>query len=265
VTGACLTVLKLGGELIETRERVQRMAAAIVRLAANGPLVVIHGGGRDIDAEMARHGIEKRAVDGLRITDEATLSVVVDVLAGRVNTRLVAAVTAGGGRAVGLTGADAAVGLVEKAQPHQTTDGRRVDLGFVGQPVGTEAPALLVDLTKAGYVPVLASVGTDREGALYNVNADTFAAHLAARLGAARLIVAGATAGVLDRNGATIGRLTPGGIASLIAEGGASAGMIAKLAACRAALDGGVREVAIVDGRRPDELERASGTTIVRE
>jgi acetylglutamate kinase len=258
-------VLKLGGELLETPERLQRIAVAIVVLARRGALAVVHGGGRDIDAELARHGIEKRAVDGIRITDEPTLSVVIGVLAGRVNTRLVAAVVAAGGRAVGLTGADDGVGLVRAAPPHRAADGRTVDLGLVGTPAGAGRPALIADLWRAGYIPILASIGMGRDGRLYNVNADTFAAHLAARLGATRLIIAGGTAGVLDRRGDTIPRLAPGGIARLIADGDANAGMVAKLTACRDALEAGVGEIRIVDGRETTDFASAAGTTLVRE
>ena len=137
--------------------------------------MIVHGGGREVDTELARHGIEKRAVDGLRITDDATLGVVVAVLAGRVNTRLVAAAARAGARAVGLTGADATMGLVEPAPPYETADGRRVELGFVGRPIGNGRPQLLIELCARGYVPVVASIGIDEEGRLFNVNADTLA------------------------------------------------------------------------------------------
>ena len=110
------TVVKLGGELLEDTRRLRGLARALVDEASRGPVVVIHGGGREVDAEMARLGISKRSVDGLRITDAATLDVVVGVLAGRVNTRLVAAIGAAGGSAVGLTGADGGVARVTRAR-----------------------------------------------------------------------------------------------------------------------------------------------------
>ena len=182
-------VLKFGGELLESPDRVAAISATVARLSRTTPLVVVHGGGREIDAALARVGIEKRQVDGLRITDEPTLEIVVSVLAGLVNTRLVAALGAAGVRAVGLTGADAGIGRVKPAAPHATTAGGTVDLGRVGEPVGREKPALLVDLCRRGYVPVVSSIGASRDGALFNVNADTLAAHLAARLQSPRLIV----------------------------------------------------------------------------
>ena len=242
-------VLKFGGELLETPERIAALAAAIAKVSRRTRLVIVHGGGRVIDAALARAGIEKQQVDGLRITDEPTLDVVVGVLAGLVNTRFVAALGAAGVAAVGLTGADAGIGRVKPAPPHVSTRGEAVDLGRVGEPVGREKPALLIDLCRKGYLPVVSSVGAARDGRLYNVNADTFAAHLAGRLGSPRLIIAGATAGVLDGDGRTIGDMTVRELDALVAGGGATAGMIAKLAACRSALENGAREVFVADGR----------------
>ena len=241
-------VLKLGGELLEDDAGIQAVGSAIAGLQGGHPLVVVHGGGKDIDAALARVGVAKKQVDGLRITDEATLEIVVSVLAGYVNTRLVAAVTAAGGDGVGLTGADGAVGLVEKAARHVATTGDHVDLGRVGIPVGRQAPRLIADLCRGGYTPVVASVGMSRSGELYNVNADTFAAHLAGMIGAQRLVIAGSTSGVLDESGRTIPSLDLEGIERLISAGTATAGMIAKLSACREALVHGVREVLIVNG-----------------
>ena len=152
-------------------------------------------------------GLTPRFVDGLRVTDSAALDSVVSVLAGRTNTGLVAAIGALGARAVGLTGADAKIGLAMKAAPLATISGEHVDLGLVGEPGGGDV-ALLTDLLQLGYVPVIASVGVAADGTLLNVNADVFAAHLAAALGARRLIVAGTTPGVLDGAGATIAELT---------------------------------------------------------
>jgi acetylglutamate kinase len=249
------TVLKLGGELLEERAQLREVAAAIAHGGSLVPLVVVHGGGREIDAALARAGIGKRQVEGLRITDAATLSVVVEVLAGAINTRLVAAINASGGRAVGLTGADAGVALVQAAPPHTSADGTVTDLGFVGRPIGNEWPRLLLDLGADGYVPVVASIGMTVEGTLYNVNADTLAAHLASRLAAARLIVAGGTPGVLDPAGRTIELLDRTAAGALIASGVASAGMVAKLRACGEALDNGTAEVLLIDGRRARAIE----------
>lgn len=260
-----VTLLKLGGELLEPGAGLDAVLTSIAALAGRGPLAIVHGGGREIDAETARRGVPKQAVEGLRITDAATLDAVVAVLAGTVNTRLVSGLVSRGVRAVGLTGADALVGLSTVAPPHRTADGRSVDLGLVGQPESERTPTLMADLVRLGYVPALACLGVTEGGQILNVNADTMAAALAAGLGARRLIIAGGTAGVLDQQGQTIALLDLEGIDALIGDGTASAGMIAKLRACRAALDAGVREVAIVHGRDPKGLGEAAGTRITME
>ena len=242
-------VLKLGGELLEQPRDLAAIARGITALAARAALVVVHGGGREIDAALATAGIPKRQVDGLRVTDAATLDVVVSVLAGAINTRLVAAVRKAGGRPVGLTGADAAVATVRRAAPITSVAGPRVDLGLVGSPVDDGAPELITDLLAGGYIPLVACIGATRAGQLLNVNADTLASHLATAIGAQRLIIAGGTAGVLDGNGHTIARLTTREAARMIRQGTANKGMVAKLHACRAAVQQGVDDVIVGNGR----------------
>ena len=255
------TVLKLGGELLEDAAAIHAAARAITRLAQREPVVVVHGGGRAIDAELKTRGITPRFADGLRVTDEATLDTVVSVLAGRTNTALVAALGTFGGRAVGLTGADARIGLAVQAAPLATINGERIALGLVGEPDGGDV-ALVGDLLRLHYIPVVASVGVALDGTLLNINADTFAAHLAASLGARRLIVAGTTPGVLDATGRTIAEITGPEIARMTAAGTAHSGMIAKLSACRRARTGGVAEVSIVAGRGVEDYDAAAGTRV---
>jgi len=253
-------VLKFGGELIEDPDHLGTVVSAIAAAPEATPLVIVHGGGREIDAALRAGGIEKRQVDGLRITNPATLDIVVSVLAGAVNTRFVAALNTAGVAAVGLTGADARCGLADAAPPHQTTDGRTVDLECVGIPSREADVRLLQVLVASGFVPVIACIGLGRDGQLFNVNADTFAGHLAARLGAARLVVAGTTAGVLGGDGATLPTLDASAIADLIAGRTATAGMVAKLRACEHALACGVDDVMIVDGRNGVALTGAAIT-----
>jgi acetylglutamate kinase len=225
---------------------------------------VIHGGGRAIDAELRARGLEPRFVDGLRITDAAALDVVVSVLAGRNNTALVAALCAAGCRAVGLTGADAGIGRSRRAAAFTSSTGETIDLGLVGQPADGET-ALVADLVWGGYVPVIASIGVTSDGQLLNINADTLAGHLAGAVRAERFVIAGGTAGVLDVDGQPIPHLTLDRVDDMIATGEAHSGMVAKLAACRAALERGVREVSIVNGRDVIDFERAAGTLVVAE
>jgi acetylglutamate kinase len=255
------TVLKLGGELLEDTSSIRTAARAIVQLGFRTPLVVVHGGGRAIDAELRARGLTPRFADGLRVTDAAALDVVVSVLAGRTNTTLVAAVCAAGARAVGLTGADAGIGRSIRAANLRTQNGDVVDLGLVGEPVVSDS-GLLDDLLQCGYVPVVASLGATADGSLMNVNADTLAAHLAAALRAERLIIAGTTAGVLDAAGRTMPALALEEVDAMTASGAAHSGMVAKLTACRHAVTSGVREVRIVAGRDVDDFTRASGTHV---
>jgi acetylglutamate kinase len=264
-------VLKLGGELLEApadRERIASLASAI---AANRPLVLVHGGGRAIDAELDRRGITPRKVDGLRITDRTTLDVVVSVLAGIANTELVAALVAAGVPAVGLTGVDAGLGRATRTAAHRSMAGTIVDLGFVGDPTETD-PSLLELLLVHGYVPVVASLGISEtahgsaEATVLNVNADVMACRIAAAMGDAELVIAGGTAGVLDAQGESIALLDAAGIDAAIGSGTATAGMVAKLEACRTALLEGVANVRIVDGRHFDAqhgTDEAPGTTLV--
>ena len=264
-------VLKLGGELLERPSDRARVAALAAAVAAHRPLVIVHGGGRAVDAELDRRGIAPKKIDGLRITDRATLDVVVSVLAGSANTELVAAMVGQGIPAVGLTGVDAGLGRAVRTSAHRSTSGSVVDLGFVGDPA--EADTSLVELLLVhGYVPVIASLGVAEVHASHddptvlNVNADVMACRIAAGIGGCDLVIAGATAGVLDENGETIPLLDAAGIEAAIAAGTATAGMVAKLSACRAALLEGVGSARIVDGRMFDAthgVDEASGTSLV--
>ena len=261
-------LLKLGGELLETMESRARVARFAASVAKTRPLVVVHGAGRAIDVELDRRGIAPKKIDGLRVTDAPTLDAVVAVLAGSANTDLVASFVGAGLPAVGLTGVDAAFAPAARARAHRTTSGAMVDLGLVGDPA--RADTRLIELLLAhGMVPVIASLGVDEadRSTVLNVNADVMACRIAAGLPAADLVIAGATAGVFDESGRTIARLDEQGIGEMLAAGSATAGMIAKLTACREALTGGVRSVRIVDGRALDATfgaAEAPGTEIVR-
>jgi acetylglutamate kinase len=254
-------VLKFGGELLEDPRRLATVVSAVAQTAREDPhfsAVVVHGGGKEIDRALKAAGIETRQVDGLRITDDATLEVVVGVLAGAINTRLVAALMAAGVRAVGLTGADAGCGLSDPAPIHRAVDGRSVNLGRVGVPNSSSDTTLLTTLLGGGFMPVVACIGMTRDGGLLNVNADTLAGHLAARLGANRLVIAGTTAGVLGPDGSTRSRLDQAEIERLVSGGTATAGMIAKLRACEHAVAAGVGDAVIVDGRDESAIVAAA-------
>ncbi|HUF47356.1 MAG TPA: acetylglutamate kinase [Vicinamibacterales bacterium] len=258
-------VVKLGGELLETAEGRARIAAALS--AITRPLVVVHGGGRAVDAACDRQGIRPQKVDGLRVTDDATLDVVVSVLGGLANTQLVAALVAVGVPAVGLSGVDAGFGRADRVAPQPTRSGSLVDLGHVGDPVQPDTTLVRV-LLENGFVPVVASLGVSEHAQVLNVNADVMACRLAAGLPLADLVIVGATAGVLDLAGRTIDSLDLDGIDAILADGTATAGMVAKLRACRAALTGGVSGIRLVDGRTigaTQALDGAPGTRLGAE
>jgi acetylglutamate kinase len=270
-------ILKLGGELLETPEQRAHVAALAAAVAARRrPLVIVHGGGRAIDVELERRGIAPRKIDGLRVTDAATLETVVSVLAGSANTALVAALVAQGVPAVGLTGVDAGLGRAVRAGRHAGTSGDAVDLGAVGDPADVES-SLLELLLVHGYVPVVASLGIEvprtqnpgprtPDSPVLNVNADVMACRIAAAIEGSDLVIAGTTPGVLDGRGVPMPLLDVHAIDAIIADGTATAGMVAKLSACRAALASGVASVRIIDGRglgADHGVDVAPGTMLV--
>lgn len=251
-------VLKLGGELLETSEGRTAVAQMVRTMPSSRPVAIVHGGGRAIDAELARRGVAPKKVDGIRVTDAITLEAVVAVLAGTANTDLVAALVMEGVRAVGLTGIDAGMGEAR----------RTPDFGLVGDPADVD-PSLVELLLTQGYVPVIASLGIESgpSGAgVLNVNADVMACRLAAAIGA-ELVIAGTTAGVLDASGTTVPALSIADMVAMIDAGTATAGMVAKLRASQEALEDGVPSVRLVDGRgfganvNPGSLP---GTTLTR-
>jgi len=181
-------------------------------------------------------------VDGLRVTDDATMEVVEMVLGGRINSEIVELVNRGGGRAVGLTGTDGGMFTVRRKQ----RGGR--DIGRVGEIIHVD-PAPIVAVAKAGFVPVVAPIGVDSEGVTHNVNADEAAGAVARALQAEKLILLTDVEGVKDGNGELIRQLSVEEARKLVAEGSIRAGMIPKVECCIDALSGGVSRTHIIDGR----------------
>lgn len=247
--------MKLGGSTLGAHDTSLRDIAAARR--DGRAVVIVHGGGAAVSAWLGRAGIEPRFVRGLRVTDEATLEVVVAVLAGLVNKRLVAELSALGVPALGLSGADSMI-----LQAHRYDD----DLGYVGA-IHRVNPYPVEELLQRGYLPVIAPIAVDTDdGQLLNTNADTAAGEIASALRAAQLVFLTDVAGVLDAGGALLPHLTAAEATALIASGVAAGGMIPKIeAAVRAASAGCATR--IVDGTRPAALAQviagdAAGTTI---
>jgi acetylglutamate kinase len=240
-------LVKIGGTLLDADTSRRRLAAELAAAAAGGiQLVVVHGGGKQMTRFLAERGVESRFVNGLRVTTPETLDAVLKVLAGSVNHELVAAFIAAGARAVGLSGIDACLTEAETLSP---------ELGAVGRLVRSD-PELLDLLTSRGYLPVVACVAADRQGRIYNVNADQMAAVCAAAFSADCLVFLTDVSGVLGAGHQLLPRLTIADSERLIGSGVASGGMQAKLNAAMEALRKGVREIAIAPGAEPDIIRR---------
>jgi acetylglutamate kinase len=217
--------------------------------------VVVHGGGPQIGQMLQRLGIESRFVDGLRVTDRATMEVVEMVLAGTINKGLVAAINAEGGCAIGLTGKDGGLITAKKLVLARRQGAARgdIDLGFVGEPEHVAA-GVLESFLRSDIIPVIAPIGVGAAGETYNINADTVAGAVAAALGAARLLLLTDVAGVLDGAGRPISEVSAAEVRRLIGEGVISGGMIPKVETCLGAVDRGVEAAVILDGRVPHAI-----------
>ena len=246
-------VVKYGGHAMGDNAAAASFAQDIVLLKAVGiNPVVVHGGGPQIGAMLERVGVESRFVDGLRVTDEATVEIAEMVLSGAINKQIVAAIHAAGGRALGLSGKDA--GLVKARKVSRDTRvedsaiEQLVDLGFVGEPAEID-PQVIEMATASGLIPVIAPIGAGDQGETYNINADTMAGALAGALGAARLLLLTDVAGVLDGDGQLGSELDEASIETLRAKGVITGGMIPKLETCLAATREGCEAAVILDGR----------------
>jgi acetylglutamate kinase len=271
-------VIKYGGHAMGEEQVAKLFAADAVLLKMLGlHPVVVHGGGPQISAWLAKAGVSSTFVDGLRVTDEATMEVAEMVLSGAINKEIASWITQAGAeadvRGVGLSGKDARLITVEKVtrtkkDPDSEVE-RMVDLGFVGEPKQVD-PKLIEALIYADqdYIPVVAPIGVSAAGETYNINADTVAGALAGALHAKRMLLLTDVAGVLDKKGELIRQLTVAEARKAIAEGVATGGMIPKLETAIHAVEAGVEAVVILDGRRPHAMlvelftEHGAGTLI---
>ena len=265
-------VVKFGGHAMGEADYVSAFAADIALLDQVGARpVVVHGGGPQSGAMLKKLQIKSKCIDGLRVTDEATISVVEMVLAGGINKALVAAIAQAGGRAVGISGKDGELITARKLMATAKTEGsaieEAIDLGFVGEPDHVDT-GVLDALNAAKLIPGVAPVGSDGSGETYNINADTAAGAIAAALGATRMLMLTDVAGVLDSDGNLITDLTVSQAEALIRDGTVSGGMIPKVETCINAVLGGAEAAVIMDGRAPHALlvelftEHGMGTMI---
>ena len=265
-------VIKYGGHAMGDERLASDFAHDVTLLEQVGiDPVVVHGGGPQIGRMLERLAIDSEFVDGLRVTDTATVEVVEMVLSGLINKQIVAAIGAAGGRAVGLSGKDARLLRVSKLKrtkrdPDSNIE-KVIDLGFVGEPDYVD-PHILDVLKRKGVIPVIAPLGIDAKGQTYNVNADTAAGAIAGAVGARRLLLLTDVEGVLDKSGALIHDMTIAQAKAYMKDGTLHGGMIPKVETCIAAIEAGVGAAVILDGRIPHSMllemftEHGSGTLI---
>ncbi|MCY4334387.1 MAG: acetylglutamate kinase [Litoreibacter sp.] len=236
-------VIKLGGHAMGSDEGMASFArdVTLMRQVGINP-VIVHGGGPMINEMLDKLGVVSEFVGGKRVTDEATVKVVEMVLSGQVGKRIVQAINQQGGRAVGLSGKDANMIVCDPSDPK---------LGLVGEPVEVD-PSLIRQMSDAGVIPVVAPLGTGREGETFNINGDTAAGAIAAALKADRLLLLTDVAGVKGADGEVLTELTSDDVKNLTEEGIIAGGMIPKTETAMAALKGGTRAVVILDGRAPN-------------
>lgn len=260
-----IVVVKYGGNaMIDPALKAQVMEDIVLLWLIGVKIVLVHGGGPEINDLMARLGKKSEFVDGLRVTDKETVDIAQMVLAGKVNKTLVNLLEMQGGKAMGISGMDGR--LIEA----KIKDER---LGYVGSITGVNIQPVR-DLLEKGYIPVISTIGCDREGNTYNINGDTAAAYIAGALNAERLIMMTDIAGILrdkDDPSTLISEVTVNDAVQLYEEGVISGGMIPKVDCCIEAIHMGVKNVVIMDGRVPHSIlmeiltDEGAGTMVVGE
>ena len=267
-------VIKYGGHAMGDAKLAENFAndIGLVKHAGIDPIVV-HGGGPQIGEMLERLKIKSEFVDGLRVTDKATVEIVEMVLSGSINKQVVHAINASGGSAVGLSGKDGSLIRARKLRRTKRDPDSNIenilDLGFVGEPVEVN-PDILNRLADSDVIPVIAPIGVGAKGETYNINADTVAGAIASAVNAARFFLLTDVAGVLDKKGELIPEMTTKQARKLIADGTISGGMIPKVETCIEAVEAGVEAAVIMDGRVPHamllEIFTAHGVgTLIRE
>ena len=275
-------VIKYGGKAMTEHVLKDRFAqdVALLKYVGLSP-VIVHGGGPQIDQMLEKLGIEAKFKHGVRVTDEATMDVVEMVLGGRINKEIVTLLNQHGARAVGLTGKDGGTILAKPLTAKAWAESLYAedlyadmegseddDFGLVGD-IQSVNPSLLLKLQQDHFIPVIAPIGTDREGNTYNINADLVAGAVAAALQAEKLLVLTDVKGIRDAKGRHVSTLSRKDMQRMVKKRAITAGMLPKVQACLSALDGGVRKAHVIDGRMPHAIlleiftDRGIGTEIL--
>ncbi len=254
-------VIKYGGNAMTEAALKDSFAADVVLMKLVGiNVVVVHGGGPQIGKLLSRLNIESEFVNGMRVTDSATMDVVQMVLGGLVNPDIVSLINTHGGRAVGVTGKDG--NLIQAEKMPMTIDSSNaagasapeiIDIGHVGNITNIQIDVLNT-LVQSEFIPVIAPVGVGKDGESYNINADIVAGAIAKALNAEKLVLLTNTPGILDADKTTLSSLNKAEVEALIADGTISEGMLPKVDCAIDAVSGGVNSVTIVDGRVPHAL-----------
>ncbi len=270
-------VIKYGGHAMTETALKERFAEDIVLLKYVGlNPVIVHGGGPQIDKMLTRLGIEAKFRHGVRITDEATMEIVEMVLAGKINMEIVELLNRHGGRSVGLSGKDGGLLMAQPltAKAWAKSLGKDLegddegDFGLVGE-VQSVDPSLVLKLQQDHYIPVIAPIGTDKEGNTYNINADLVAGAIAASLHAEKLVMMTDIKGIRDANSRHLSTVSRKDVQRMVKKGVIGEGMLPKVHACLEALAGGAGKAHIIDGRIPHALlleiftRKGIGTEIV--
>tara|TARA_A100001037_G_C15143589_1_gene635073 strand:+ start:2320 stop:3192 length:873 start_codon:yes stop_codon:yes gene_type:complete len=264
-------VIKYGGSAQTDSELNKLFAEDIVLLKYIGiNVVIVHGGGPQIAETLQKIGKKSEFIEGLRVTDEETLDIVEMVLSGSTNKSIVRLINQQGGKAVGLSGSDAGLTKAMKITLTKESDGKKeeIDLGRVGK-VNKINPQIIHYLTKGDYIPVIAPLGVDDNGNVFNINADEVAGAIAGSLEAEKFILLTDVQGILDKSGTLIGSINKEEVQKLQKEEIIAGGMIPKTRACLDALSGGVKKTHIIDGRTPHALllevftDQGVGTEII--
>ena len=243
-------VVKYGGNAMTDEQLKQCFARDVVLLELVGfHIVVVHGGGPQIENLLARVGKKGEFIQGMRVTDQETMEVVEMVLGGQVNKDVVNLINQAGGKAVGLTGKDGNfIRATKLLLPNKDNPGDLIDVGQVGD-ISSIDPSLIGLLDSGAFIPVIAPIGVGKDGETYNINADVVAGKIAEVLKAEKLVLLTNTPGVLDQKGALITGITPKQIDDMVEDGTLSGGMLPKIGSALDAARAGVKSVHIIDGR----------------
>jgi len=267
-----IVVVKVGGAMMEDDRILSSVLDDLVLMKYVGiKVVLVHGGGKQISELMQQKGIKPRFVDGLRVTDKQVIEIVRMVLVGQVNGKVVTYLNRHGKIAVGVSGNDASFIRCKKME--YIKDGKVIDLGFVGEITGIDS-YFLTDLLEDGFIPVIAPLGVDGQGNVYNINADTFASRIAVALAAEKLVSLTDVDGILRKvkgESKLVSSITKKKCLEMIDSGEIDKGMIPKVSACIDALEGQVRRTHILNGNKQHSIlaeiftDKGIGTMIVKE